>query len=238
MDAYAWKKAAAGVFFPRRRCVSCGCLSVDSALCPRCRAQMLGLSRCARCASFVAATETAAYRCRDCCGGEPAFTLARAALPYEGMLREQLLAFKYGQRPGLRRPLAETLLLAYDACYAQVAFDTVLPTPLSAARLAGRGYNQAQLLSELVAAELKLPHRPAWLTRTRDTRPLAELERGERERELGGAFQTALPLHGERILLIDDIFTTGVTLEMCSRALRKAGAGAVYGLAVAAGRDL
>lgn len=238
MNAYQWKKAAAGIFFPRRLCINCGALSLEAALCPDCLGELRRLHRCARCASFIPDTETADYRCEDCRGEQPAFALARAALPYSGRLRAQLLAFKYRERTGLRRPLAEALLLACGELYAGCRFDAVLPAPLSAARLAGRGYNQAELLSGLLAAELGLPHRPQWLLRSRDTRPLAELSRAARLKELSGAFQAPGRVDGLNLLLIDDIFTTGATLDLCSRALVRAGAAAVYGLTVAAGHDL
>ena len=149
-----------------------------------------------------------------------------------------LIAFKYQQRTGLRRPMAALLAEAYAGRYAGLEFAAVLPVPLHPARLRQRGYNQAELLSVLLAHELELPHYPQWLRREEDTPPLAELNRRDRLHALRRVFAAAPEVRGQRILLIDDIFTTGATAESCSQALLRGGAAEVYVLAVAAGRAL
>lgn len=234
---YAWQKALAGLLFPQRHCLRCGRVSVNAPLCPECRAAQAALRCCPGCATFVRAAETADYRCENCRGAQPPFVAARAALPYEGRLRDSLLDFKYHDRVGLRRPLAALLLDTYARFYAAARIDAVVPLPLAAGRLRERGYNQAALLTEIVSQELALPHRPDLLARVRDTRPLASLSRAERERELTGAFRAAAA-SGLHLLLVDDIYTTGATAATASRALLRQGAAAVHVLAVAAGRDL
>lgn len=164
--------------------------------------------------------------------------LQRAALPYEGRLREILIAFKYQQRTGFRRPLAALLLEVLAERYAGIAFNAIVPVPLHPARLRQRGYNQAELLSQLIAKETGLPHHPEWLQRSEDTPPLAELGRGERLKTLRSVFTAVPEVAGQQLLLIDDIFTTGATAESCSRALLQQGASGVYVLAVAAGYAL
>lgn len=164
--------------------------------------------------------------------------LQRAALPYEGRLREILIAFKYQQRTGFRRPLAALLLEVLAERYAGIAFNAIVPVPLHPARLRQRGYNQAELLSQLIAKETGLPHHPEWLQRSEDTPPLAELGRGERLKTLRSVFTAVPEVAGQQLLLIDDIFTTGATAESCSRALLQQGASDVYVLAVAAGYAL
>ena len=152
-------------------------------------------------------------------------------------MRTNLLNFKYHGRTGLRRPLAALLLDTYQRHWHNEHFDVIIPLPLSAQRAAYRGYNQSQLLSEIVAAELNIAHRPQLLYRTKDTRPLAKLTREERRKELKGAF-AAEKLDGQRILLIDDIYTSGASSTTATEVLLKAGAQSVHVLTCAAGYDL
>jgi len=230
-----WQKAAASIFFPQRFCLNCGKLSLDQPLCPDCSGLMNALHHCPYCASFIAATETAHYLCPDCRRKAPSFIKAVAALPYENDLREVLIAFKYQQKTGYRRPLAALLLDLYERYYADIPFDAIVPVPLHSERLGERGYNQAELLSRLLAEETGIAHRPEYLMRSNDTPPLAELGRKERMKVLRGAFKAQPESAGLRILLVDDIYTTGATAERCSHALCSQKAVSVHYLAVAAG---
>jgi len=236
--AYHWKKAAAELLFPRRLCACCGAESPEDILCPDCRAAQENLRPCPTCASFLLFTKPEGYRCATCRSQERPFHLARAALPYEGLLRERLRAFKYDGATGQRRYLAPLLVESYFRFFTVFPIDTLLPVPLSAGRFRERGYNHAEMLSSLLAAEISLPHRPELLLRQRDTRPLAKLSPPERERELQGTFFAKPDCAGRSILLVDDIFTSGATASACTQALLKAGAEAVYVLTVAAGWDL
>ena len=233
---YPWRKAFSGLFFPYRNCLCCGKVSVDAPLCTDCRSRWQDLRSCRYCATFVSSTEAAEYRCQNCRGGSLPFAMARAALPYEGFLRERLLAFKYYGRTGLRWPFAALLLETFQQFYDGLQFDAIVPMPLAAGRYQERGYNQVELLTELLAAELDLPHGPQLLHRVRETRPLAELNRGEREQELAGAFQ-GTAANGMRLLLVDDIYTTGMTMRGAAQALRNSGAREIYAPSVAASRD-
>lgn len=236
--AYLWHKALAGLLFPQRRCLNCATLSVGMALCPHCLATLRQLRVCPRCASFIAVTETADYLCTDCRSREQPFVLARAALPYRGELRRQLLAFKYRDRAGLRRSLSSVLLAAYQHYYSDFFFDAVVPVPLSTQRLESRGYNQVELLSALLSAELELPHHPEYLQRVRDTQRLYQMSRAERTRVLQNAFLACSVVEKQRILLVDDIYTTGATARAASTALLKQGATSVCVLCVAASYEL
>ncbi|NLF79801.1 MAG: ComF family protein [Clostridia bacterium] len=238
MNLYAWGEAAASLFFPQRYCVGCGAPSPGQPLCPACHSAMLAGRSCPRCASFIAASETAAYLCPECRHKQPAFSAASAALPYAGHLRQVLIAFKYEQKTGYRRPLARLLIEQYQMHCGDYACDAVTPVPLHARRLRERGYNQAELLSALFAAATGLPHHPELLSRRGETPPLAELSRRERIKALRGVFEASPGALGLRILLIDDIFTSGATLESCSRALLAAGAAEIRCLTVAAGQAL
>lgn len=229
----SWGASAAQLFFPQRDCLLCGELSVERPLCLVCEARRQELQRCAVCASFG----QSALSCRDCVARRPAFCQVRAALPYEGELREHLQAFKYQERTWLRRPLAALLQQTFQEHFAALSFDAVIPVPLAPQRLRERGYNQSQLLSKLVAAQLGLPHRPELLYRLKETPPLFEMTREQRYAALRNVF-AAGRVQNLQILVIDDIYTSGATMNACSKALLAQGAKAVYGLTVAAGRHL
>jgi len=208
---------------------------VHDILCPECRARRDKLRVCPVCATYIAETETEDYRCRSCRGKERAFIRARSAMPYEGNVRDLLVSFKFHQQTGHRRTLAALLIDVVKRNYGGMPFDAVIPIPLHPTRLEERGYNQVELLTEILCFELDLPHHPEYLRRVKTTRPLSSLDRKERLKEIKGSFQALPAVKGKLILLVDDIFTTGATSETAAAALMKAGAAAVFVASVASG---
>jgi ComF family protein len=144
-----------------------------------------------------------------------------------------LRRLKYEERPDLARPLGH--LLRRAARDADLGADVVVPVPLHPRRLADRGFNQAALLAAEVAEELQVPLVTRALARGRDTAQQAMLDRAGRLENLTGAFSAlnAASIRGRRVVLIDDVMTTGATLTACAEALLGAGAGSVAGLVVA-----
>lgn len=237
-EFYRLQQVVAALLYPQRKCINCGALSIGGALCGECSQLWQKQKSCTTCASFARDAADADTECTACRTAERSFVLARAALPYEKKLRNNLLAFKYQARTGLRRPLADLLLQTAERHYAGLCFDAVVPVPLAPRRMQSRGYNQSELLSKIVAAELNLCNAPHLLRRVRDTRLLADLTRSERMQELKGAFAAEALAAGQRVLLVDDIFTTGATAHAASRALLQAGAESVHVLCVAGSRVL
>jgi ComF family protein len=143
--------------------------------------------------------------------------------------------FKYGQQVRLRRPLALLLLDRLTPFIAEAAPDLVLPVPLHSRRLRQRSFNQSLLLADFLAKELSLPLARNLLRRHRWTEPQVQLPAAERIANVRNAFSLAdsRAVAGKRILLVDDVFTTGSTLTECSRILVKAKAAAVFGVTVA-----
>lgn len=170
-------------------------------------------------------------RCGLCRRGLSGFDAAYAFGSYEGTLRKLIQLFKYGRISTLARPLG---LLLGAALPREKPFDMVVPMPMHWRRRWSRGFNQAELLAKVLARRLNLPAVNAVRRRTA-TPPQAGLTGAQRRRNMSGAFQVrdAGKVRGKRILLVDDVFTTGATAAACARALKRAGAESVAVLTVA-----
>jgi len=146
----------------------------------------------------------------------------RSAVEFSGPVRRAVHALKYRGRRELAPVLAELMLAAWRD--APLPAELVVPVPLHAGRLAARGYNQAALLAEAFARGAGLPYEAAALARTRATPAQVELGARERRRNVADAFSAVAAHVGRRrVLLIDDVCTTGATLGACGAALRAAG---------------
>ena len=173
-------------------------------------------------------------RCARCRRKPPAFDCARAAGDYDGALRGIIHAFKYDGRQSLARPLAAMMRTRGAPLLAQA--DCVVPVPLHPWRRFRRGFNQAEAL----AYHLGPPVVNA-LWRTKATLAQAGLSPAERRRNVRAAFRLSplvkpLQLHAVRIVLVDDVRTTGATLDACARLLKDAGARNVSALTVASAK--
>ena len=158
----------------------------------------------------------------------------RAMAFFEGNLRKAIHAFKYGHRPELARVLG-TLASEYISAHPLPA-DVIAAVPLHTARERSRGYNQSILLARFLGAQANLPVWEDVLTRVRATQSQVELNAVERIVNVQGAFAADGRVAGRQILLIDDVCTTGATMDACSVALKQHGAKSVWGLALARGR--
>ena len=156
---------------------------------------------------------------------------AIAAAVYGGAVAAAIVRFKYSGRTDLARPLAHLML----PLTAKLAVDVVVPVPLHGDRLRERGYNQAALLARPVAERLRRPFAPLALGRLRETAAQASLSACERRSNVADAFSVRQPraVAGKRVLLVDDVRTTGATLAACATPLVAAGAKHVHFLTVA-----
>jgi ComF family protein len=155
------------------------------------------------------------------------FDRCRSAGIYEGPLREAIHRLKFDGCETLGRSLGRWLARSLPGEVAEA--DLVAPVPLHPRRARERGYNQAAILSGSLAKATRRPHLSALLIKRTPTHPQTGLGRRERRRNLRGTFSLAprAVLRGRRILLVDDIYTTGCTVEECARVLRRAGARSV-----------
>jgi len=161
--------------------------------------------------------------------------LARSYGPYTVPMSRAILMLKYGEVTPLGGWFAKRLAGLVEANPAAFAADVLVPVPLDAARLRQRGYNQAELIARPLARLLGIPFRSYLLVRTKPRPDKIRLTRRERWETVRGAYAThkSAQVDKLRVLLVDDVFTTGATLDACSRALRQAGAVRVVGLTVA-----
>lgn len=161
---------------------------------------------------------------------------AMAALRFQGPLADAMRRYKYGGRSELAKPLAALMIeRARTAC---AGLDAIVPVPLHARRLRERGYDQTSLLAGELARRLGLPRRLDLLARARATATQASLDRAGRIANVERAFVASPRARGLRVLVLDDVRTTGATLADASRALIAAGALRAHSLALALADDV
>ena len=219
------------------RCAGCGAAVAETgALCADCwgAIEFLAPPACQRCAYPFEYEVAGQNLCAACSARPPVFDRARAVLRYDAGSRNMLLAFKHADRMDLAPIFARWLVRAGGELLAEA--DVVAPVPLHWTRLWARRYNQAALLGRAAAAEAKRPFLPDLLIRGKRTPP-QKSGRAARARNVAGAFSVRgrrrRDLEGRRVLLVDDVRTTGATLEGCARALKAAGATGVDVLTLA-----
>lgn len=226
---------ARDVFFPPH-CPACGewlGAPAPEGLCRECLAD-LPRADAGACAGCGKVPRTGASPFCRACDGQWAFDAVVAAAAYAGAAKRLVRRFKYRADFAAGR-LAGALLARGVRESLPAPPDLLVPVPLHRGRLAARGYNQAALLARECGRRLGVPVGPAALRRLRPTRVLAGMHPPGRAAELCGAFAARRPelVAGRRVLLVDDVLTTGATADGCSRALKEAGATWV-GVAVAA----
>src|SRR5579859_5241527 len=211
-----------------------GCQCSGHLLCSPCRQkiQPLASPRCQHCNGPLSPTGS----CQQCRYHLLRLSGLRAASLYQEPLRSCIHSLKYQGSTRLAEPLG--LLLAEVYLTSGIQADIITPVPLHHERQRQRGFNQARLLAEVCAARLDIPLQDTLLIRSRPTLAQVQLPANQRQRNVAGAFlcTPTLPagaLRGRQLVLIDDVCTTGATLEACAAPLFAAGARSVWGLVLA-----
>jgi len=217
--------ALADLFYPEW-CVGCGRRASD-VLCRACFEALpeVGTPFCARC-GLPTAFET--FVCEGCKNVDFCFEGARAPLRYEGAGKKLVHALKYSGYTRVVEKVAAPLMLG--VLDGGTRFDAIVPVPLHRSRLRKRGFNQAKLLACGVARKINAPVSDT-LEVVRSTRDQVELSAAERRVNVAGAYAARARVAG-RILLVDDVFTTGATMSACAGALVGAGAVEVHALSL------
>jgi ComF family protein len=172
------------------------------------------------------------HRCSTCRQTPPTFDQALSTGQFEGPLREAIHQFKYRPCRSLGKPLGDWMA---DRVRLIGDIDLVMPVPLHIKRLRQRGFNQALLLAHGLSERYHVPLSCDNLVRVRPTRPQVELSGDERVKNVKGAFslRKAVEVEARHVVLVDDVFTTGATMQECAAVLKKAGAGQVTALTLA-----
>src|SRR5947208_12561200 len=185
---------------------------------------------CQKCSKPFEGSITNTFACANCAHRTIYFDAAVAAYRGRGIVRQIIHDFKYGRQIHLRHLVARWLYAAFDDERLRGReFDMIVPVPLHPARQRERGFNQANLLAELLTAQISIPSKPV-LKRVRYTTTQTALDRAERMENLHNAFRLRrnANVRGLRVLLIDDVLTTGSTLSECARILKRSGAISVH----------
>ena len=198
---------------------------------PICKSCWEGIGRysgpsCRVCATPLV-SEYAAV-CKECMKDEPPFSLVLNYGIYSGALAEAIHQMKFYGIKRLAAPLGKLLLsLEIPEC------DAIVPVPLTKKGLRGRGFNQTLLVSKVLSKELKIPLHMDLLFKRKDTPPQIGLNAKERMKNIKGVFEASGRIDNLRLLLFDDVMTTGATVRECAKTLIKAGAKEVFVITLA-----
>lgn len=208
-----------------------GCGKLAERWCGDCQARVerLGLRVCQRCGIPL---DDGRVVCPNCETDPPLYQGLRSCVKYSGPARNAVIRLKYSRDIGLGDALAGELIRQFDAL--KWGVELVTCVPLSRGRLRERGYNQSAALARPVAMAFGLPFQPVLLRKTREAPSQVGLSASDRRKNVDGAFVAEQEhIAARKVLVIDDVTTTGSTIHACARALVDAGASTVYGLTFA-----
>ena len=217
-------------------CTLCNENLIEEVLCVECRKkfehEQLSGPCCQVCSEPYATQSALNHTCGPCASSAPPFVSAKSLYLYKGAVLEALHRLKYSGDTSTARPLGR--LLSQAIVEMDINPAMLLPIPLHIGRLRKRSFNQSLLIARVCARTLSVPLDFKGLRRVRDTGPQVGLNRAERARNMKGAFELLHPetYYGERVLLVDDVYTTGATMRECAKLLKDAGA-IPYGITVA-----
>lgn len=225
-------------------CGACDCYVSafeNKFLCPACQTRIKHNLPpfCPTCAKPLPAEDNNAIialsPCRDCRQDKFYYDRVWSACIYEGVIRQCLKEIKYRANPRLLRQLAEIMINFAGTRIPLRDFQVITSVPIHPRKQFSRGFNQSQILGKQLASFYRIPWQPL-LVRVRSTLPQNQLSRRQREQNVKDVFAVKNKnIRGKKILLIDDIFTTGATVNECSRVLKQAGAAQVCVFALSRG---
>lgn len=228
-----------GILYPRR-CPICHEIVRErgALICASCKKEVrpIGEPACKKCGKPIGSP--AQEYCRDCSKGGHVYTRGLAVLHYTGKIKKSIYQMKFHNKreyidfygPYMAEVLGERIR-RWDA-------QALVPVPLHGSKRRKRGFNQAELLAEKVGEELGIPVRTDLVERIRATKPQKELSRRERQNNLKGAFKISqYDVKLKKIILVDDIYTTGSTIDEIAGKLLEQGISEVYFISLCIGRD-
>ncbi|MGD9639356.1 MAG: double zinc ribbon domain-containing protein [Alphaproteobacteria bacterium] len=243
MSFWIFIKNFSQVFFDAvlpHRCLACGeIVSSGGFVCQNCfdKINFISSACCQICGTPFDYTEDANLTCPRCLQHKPEFDAAKAVFLYDGVGRDLIRAFKYSDRTEACNYFAKLMVNAGRKFFAEEEFkpDYIVPVPIHYKRLLARKYNQSALLARAIALNTGQKVCYDALIRTRNTKPQANFFQKERFKNVKGVFNVNKLeiVKDKKILLIDDVLTTGATVSECAKAMKEQGASKVYVLALA-----
>ncbi len=225
--------------FPRR-CPFCDEIVVfGHKVCGRCknRIKYIGKSYCLKCGKMLLSSEN--EYCADCMHTDHLFTRGRALYVYSGDVRASITRFKYKGRREYADYYGLDIVKHLGSFIYRCQPEYIIPVPVSKEKKKKRGYNQAELIAEKISVYTGIPVNKDLLIRVRNTPPMKELTRVERMKNLKGAFKINVhDVKCRNVLIVDDIYTTGSTIDAISYELKKSGVKDIYFVTVAAGSSV
>ncbi len=227
------------LFFPPRCAVCDGLLKIhEQGVCLKCEPALHRIRepRCVKCGKEVA--KDSDIFCPDCSIHAHRFESGRALFLYNDAMKKSIYRFKYAGRKEYAAFYADEMAREFASWIRSTGAEAIVPIPLHETRLKERGFNQAELIARRLSASVSVPVRSDILVRWTDTRKQKELNASERENNLKKAFKTTRnDVKLDTVLLIDDIYTTGSTMDAAAGCLKEAGVGKVYMMALSIGRN-
>lgn len=209
----------------------------DYPICDSCRESVEYAAEpvCKKCGKPL--TDPRGEYCADCTRHTHSFTQGKALWVHKGCVKTSIYRLKYSNRREYGKSYAQELARQYGRWIRHKDVQAIIPIPLHRKRQRQRGYNQAELIARELGRLLGLPVCAKLLVRSMDTRPQKELDDKERRANLKKAFRVNKDTAGlERVLLVDDIYTTGSTMDGAAEVLKRAGIREIYALSVSIGR--
>jgi len=229
MSGMGFESNAVVDFMYPPRCSLCGRYDGnEEGICFDCLSQInyIGRPLCIRCGKPFSHEFATDHFCGECLTGKRYFSKARAVGLYNGLFRKTLHRFKYQWNHCLATPLGTLMANRMGSFFSDAAYQCMVPVPLHRRRLRKRGFNQALVLARILSRAYHIPLDRNNLVRTRWTQSQVGLSERERKDNVRGAFAVlqSARIAQRTILLLDDIYTSGSTVDECSRVLIKAGA--------------
>ena len=223
-------RAALDALYPRR-CPVCGEIVTPKGglICPSCLLRLSPVKSpvCQKCGKEVWSEEI--EYCPDCVKHRRSFARGMALFNYTEEAARSMAAVKYKNKREYLDFYGAVLAARYENQIRRMQVDVLVPVPVHPSRKRARGFNQAEVLAVCLGKRLGIPVGSGMLIRDKKTKPQKELSAADRLKNLSGAFRAGtIPEGIKTVLLVDDIYTTGSTVEACARALRSAGVSRVY----------
>ncbi len=221
-------------------CIACSdvlAIAEEKVFCRECRKRITYLtqSHCPVCGIIFPDSPAGNHLCGPCLENKPHYTFARAALAYDGIIHDAIHQFKYGRNLACGKALACLLSDFYFPDMDWNAYDIIIPVPLHIRRLRTRGFNQSLILAHALGKKHGLRVDFSLLKRSKLTLTQTGLDKKERENNIKRAFEVTSPdlIEAKNIILVDDVLTTGATINECAKTLKKAGARQVAAITLA-----